>query len=205
MYVAGKEIDSIETKLSKDMDNLSEWLRCNELILNLKKGKTESMLFGTAQRIAKQRSRQLKVTISQPTPTEINSTTEYKYLGVHVDSTLNLNSHFDKCFKRASGRLRLLAKLRSYMDNATAATIYRSMILPTFTYCGILQLKLSNTQISRLSSFHSRSLKVVYGDETAGKGLMSVINANKTRACKPVRKCLDKDVWNSSFFVVNLV
>ena len=152
LYVAGKEIDSIETKLLKDMDNLSEWLRCNELILNLKKGKTESMLFGTAQRIAKQRSRQLKVTISQPTPTEINSTTEYKYLGVHVDSTLNLNSHFDKCFKRASGRLRLLAKLRSYMDNATAATIYRSMILPTFTYCGILQLKLSNTQQTFLIS-----------------------------------------------------
>ena len=80
------------------------------------------------------------------------------------------------------------------MDNATAATIYRSMILPTFTYCGILQLKLSNTQISRLSSFHSRSLKVVYGDETAGKGLMSVINANKMRACKLVRKCLVKDI-----------
>ena len=48
LYVAGREIDSIEDKLSKDMDNLSEWLRCNELILNLKKGKTESILFGTA-------------------------------------------------------------------------------------------------------------------------------------------------------------
>ena len=76
LYVAGKETDSIEIKLSKDMDNLSEWLRCNELILNLKKGKTESILFGTAQRIAKQRSGQLKVTMSQPTPTEINNTTE---------------------------------------------------------------------------------------------------------------------------------
>ena len=38
LYVAGKETDSIENNLSKDMDNLSEWLRCNELILNLKKG-----------------------------------------------------------------------------------------------------------------------------------------------------------------------
>ena len=49
LYVAGKEIDSIENKLSKDMDNLSEWLRCNGLILNPRKGKTESILFGTAQ------------------------------------------------------------------------------------------------------------------------------------------------------------
>ena len=80
------------------------------------------------------------------------------------------------------------------MDNATASTVYRTMILPTSTYCGILQLKLTNTQISRLSSFHSRSLKIVYGDETAEQGLISVINANKMRACKLVRKCLDKDI-----------
>ena len=145
LYVAGREIDSIEDKLSKDMDNLSEWLRCNELILNLKKCKTESILFGTAQRIGKQLSEPLKVTISQPTPTVINNTKDYKYLGVQVDTTLNLNSHFDKCFKRASSRLRLLANLRSSMDNTTASTIYRTMILPTFTYCGILLLKLTNT------------------------------------------------------------
>ena len=64
LYVAGKEIDSIENKLSKDMENLSRWLSSNELILNLKKGKTESILFGTAQRIAKQRNGPLKVNIS---------------------------------------------------------------------------------------------------------------------------------------------
>ena len=83
------------------------------------------------------------------------------------------------------------------MDNTTANTIYRTMILPTYTYCGILQLKLSNTQISRLSSFHSRSLRIVYGDKTAGKGLMQVINAKKLRACKFVWKCLDKDTCDN--------
>eukprot|EP00795_Rhopilema_esculentum_P008370 gene8370-14344_t len=56
LYVADKETDSIENKLSKDMENLSEWLRCNELISNLKKGKTESILFRTAQRIAAKRA-----------------------------------------------------------------------------------------------------------------------------------------------------
>ena len=158
LYVAGREIDSIEDKLSKDMDNLSEWLRCNELILNLKKGKTESILFGTAQRIGKQLNEPLKVAISQPISTVINDTKDYKYLGVQVDTTLSLNSHFDKCFKRASSRLRLLANLRSSMDNTTASTIYRTMILPTFTYCGILLLKLSvfksfNVILSILTSF----------------------------------------------------
>ena len=37
-------------------------------------------------------------------------------------------------------------------------------------------------------------MKIVYGDKTADKGLMSVINANKMRACKLVRMCLNKDI-----------
>ena len=75
LYVVGKEIDSVKTKLSKDTNNLSEWLRCNELILNLKKGKTKSILFGTGQRTASQRSGKLKFTISQPTEIMINNVT----------------------------------------------------------------------------------------------------------------------------------
>eukprot|EP00794_Sanderia_malayensis_P010621 gene10621-11746_t len=42
------------SKLTKDMDAIAKWLDQNALIINLKKGKTESLLFGTSQRIAKQ-------------------------------------------------------------------------------------------------------------------------------------------------------
>ena len=147
LYIAGKDIQSIQTKLSKDMDSLADWLRENELIINLKKGKTEFLLFGTAQRIAKH-SEPLKVSVSSPSPTVIATTKVYKYLGVYVGSLLNLNSDFDRCYKRATGRLRLLGKLRFYVDQAAASTIYRLMILPTFTYCRILHLKLTQTQIN---------------------------------------------------------
>ena len=183
LYVAYKDIESIKAKLSKDMDCLADWLKSNELVLNLKKGKTESLLFGTSQRIAKQ-TEPFEINLSHQTV--INNTTDYKYLGVRVDSSLNLNSNFNACYKKASGRLRLLAKIRSYLDQATAATIYHSMVLPTFTYCGILQLKYTNTQMSRLSSLYTRALKIVYGDVRPNQKLTSVVNANKTRACKLV-------------------
>ena len=136
-YAADKEIQVINAKLSIDMDCLADRLKGNELVLNLKKGKTESLLFGTSQRIAKQ-TEPFKIKLSNQTV--INNTIEYKYLGVYVDSSLNLNSNFHNYFKKASGRLRLLAKIRPYIDQATATTIYHSMTLPTFTYCGILQL-----------------------------------------------------------------
>ena len=86
-----------------------------------------------------------------------------------------------------------MAEIRSYLDQTTAATIYNSTVLPAFTYSGILQLKYTNTQLSRLSSLHSRALNIVFRDRRPNQKLTSVVNANNTRACKLVPKCLDKE------------
>ena len=47
--------------------------------------------------------------------------------------------------------------------------------------------------MSRLSSLHTRALKIVSGDVRPNQKLTSVVNANKTRACKLVRKCLERE------------
>ena len=79
-------------------------------------------------------------------------------------------------------------------------TIYCSMILPTFTYCGILQMKFTLTQIKKLLSFHARSLKIVFTNRIvalgSGQELPSAINANKIKAYKLVCKCLNNDCLN---------
>ena len=121
LYVVDQDIQSINAKLSKDMDCLADWLKSNELVLNLKKGKTDSLLFGTTQSIAKQ-NEPLEIKLWHET--FINNSTEYKYLGVRADSSINLNSNFNSRYEKASGRLRLLAKIRSYLDHATAAIPY---------------------------------------------------------------------------------
>ena len=62
------------------------------------------------------------------------------------------------------------------------------MILPTFTYCGILQLKLTATQA--LAPFYDHPLRIIQGKSTTKPVIQSVENANNIRACKLVRKCL---------------
>ena len=42
IYVSDKEFKIIESKLSSDMCEISNWFDENELIMNLKKGKTEA-------------------------------------------------------------------------------------------------------------------------------------------------------------------
>ena len=101
--------------------------------MNLKKGKTEALLFGTPQKVSKQ-FQDFDVYVNT---TKISITKDYKYLGVPVDSSLNMNTFFDKCYKKASSRLNLLAKLRHELDTNAAKYIYQSMIMPTCTYCGL--------------------------------------------------------------------
>ena len=122
------------------------------------------------------------------------NTKQYKFPGIEKDSILNLNTHFERCAKRASSRLRLLAKKRDSIDLTSAKAVYDSMILPTFTYFRVLQLRLTSTQAKRLSSFHDRCLKIISGNSTNPTAIQPVTSAKRTRACILVRECLDNDI-----------
>ena len=54
LFYNHKDQQEIEKVLSEEFGTLSSWLRENELILNLKEGKTEIMMFGTKQRLNRQ-------------------------------------------------------------------------------------------------------------------------------------------------------
>ena len=74
IYVCGKSVESIEQTLNKELDTVYTYLKTNELVLNLKKGKTETMLFGTAARLAKQTTNTLSVKIEDE---PVHHTTSY--------------------------------------------------------------------------------------------------------------------------------
>ena len=84
----------------------------NKLILNLKKGKTEEMIFRTARRLA-MLSRGLKVKYQHHI---VNVTTSYRFLGVYIDPSLTFNDYFMTSYKKATVRLHLLNKLRFQLD-----------------------------------------------------------------------------------------
>ena len=53
LQVAGKDVHIISTKLNEDLKNLSKWLTTNELLINLNKGKTETLVWITAKNFEK--------------------------------------------------------------------------------------------------------------------------------------------------------
>ena len=53
LYFSHKDIRGIEAAMVEDMDGVALWFQRNQLVINLKKDKTESIVFGTAKRLAK--------------------------------------------------------------------------------------------------------------------------------------------------------
>ena len=90
IYYSHKDIEVIEKKLQDDLTSITSWLQQNQLIINMKKGKTESMLFGTGKRLSTLNDRQMNLECNG---SKVNFTSHYKYLGVHLKPSLNMNDH----------------------------------------------------------------------------------------------------------------
>ena len=83
LYYGDKNTEVVNKVLNNEFQTVLNWLHENDLIVNLKPGKTETVLFGTPQKIKK--AENLKVIGNY---TQINTVTKYKYLGTILDNIL---------------------------------------------------------------------------------------------------------------------
>ena len=114
----------------------------NELILSLKKWKTEAMVF----RRSKPLSMTSKCISIKYNGNIINNATTYKYLGSQLDGNLNLDESFKGACRKASGRVHLLAKLRCHITTLAVMKIFDMVIMPLLAYSSIFNLKLTKNQ-----------------------------------------------------------
>ena len=201
VYFAHKDKAIIEDCLNEDFKNISKYLEESELIINLKEGKTESMLFATSKKLSKIDS-PLNIKYREVT---INNTNSYEYLGNQIDQSALLTINFEKRYRKASGRIRLLQRVRQYLTVEAAEKIFNMMIVPLLTYCCLLKLPLTKTQTLMLSSLRNRASSVIYGNDNREKKIVSILHHRQVKSCVTVRKCLDGTLCSSmkEYFQVN--
>ena len=156
LYFHHHDLLEIEKALSNDLDTLSTWLVDNELIINLMKGKTEIMVFGTKARLNKH-DKEINLYHNS---VKINVTNTYKYLGVQLDQSLSLNVHFNMVCKKVATRIRLLRKIRSFVTDTTALRIYQVFIMPLVTYCSLTNFYNHPSRRSTLANFENQIKRI---------------------------------------------
>lgn len=187
IYTTGKTLEEVEIKLQEDFERITKWMKMNDLTINLKKGKTECMLFGTTR---KTKDLSLQIVCQHNT---LSFTNTYKYLGIILDQSLSLADHFQATYKKASGRLYLLYKIRPYLTQQASLSIYQTMIVPLFTYCSILTLQLNETRSRKILSFEKRAKFLIYGKDSS-KDIPKIKTIANKRTCSLVYDCLKNNV-----------
>ena len=147
IHVSGSNPGEIELKLQPALDEFSAW--CDENKLTLNASKTKVMVFGTRYRVKKAKNISVKMsnTTLQVVPT-------YKYLGFTLDCHVR-NVAYMVVFKA-----NLLAKVRRYLTEETALSIYRSMILPYFDYADIVYNTANQEGLDKLQRIQNKCLKI---------------------------------------------
>ena len=156
--VASEKLSDIEAMLAEDINVLADWLEGNQLVINLKKDKTESMVFGTAKRLSKEENLSLSIAIGTRV---INFTRSYKYVGVLLDQSLIFNQQLQNVFRKTSGKLKLFQKIRSSLTIHAAETIYQSMTIPLMTYCDLIYLDLSESSLTKFQHLETRAKNIL--------------------------------------------
>ena len=83
IYIEGKTKENIDSQLNDDLRHVSSYFQSNQLVINLKKGKTEAMLFGTSKRLSSCSS---KLSLLYDNKA-IETTETYKYLFCYLYKT----------------------------------------------------------------------------------------------------------------------
>lgn len=125
-----KSVDQIRHNLQEDFDSFNDWPNQNELIINTKVRKTETMIFGTRKHINLEENTSLMIELQDRIINQSN-----RYLSLVLNNAPCMSQHIKTWIKKASTRLNLLKKVRLYVDSKTAAHIYQLMMLLILTFC----------------------------------------------------------------------
>ena len=126
------EVSAIHDTLVRELRAIECWLHLNSLFINITK--TEAMLFGTSQKVAK--INRFSVTING---SAIKHVTKFKYLGIILHEHLSWNEHVKAIVSKAGRRVGMLGRVRRYITSESANAIYISMIRPILAeyYAGV--------------------------------------------------------------------
>ena len=130
---------AIENCISK----ISSWMSTNRLKLN--SDKTEFMILGTRQQVAKMQFDGISVAAKV-----IKAKPYVRNLGVYMDSELKMNQHVQHVVRICYGKLREIASFRKYLTQDITKTLVHAVIISHIDYANSLLYWISQHLVNRL-------------------------------------------------------
>ena len=125
-------------------------------MLKLNGDKTEVMLFASKHNLRKLSQLSLEVD-----GIDIKPASTVKNLGVHFDSTMNMESYVNYLCKQAYFQLRNIGHIRRYLTHSATASLINGLITSKLDYCNALLYGLSDTQCRKLQRVQNMAARIL--------------------------------------------
>ena len=85
----------------------------------------------------------------------------YQYLGVELDHALSYDKHLDNVSNKTTQKLYIFRKIRRFIRQSTAITVYKQMILPLLEYCNILFNSGKKSKLDKIDKIQSKCIQII--------------------------------------------
>jgi hypothetical protein len=155
-FLANNRTDehNIMSKLTDCMKTIRNWMSMNRLKMN--DTKTEFILFGNQLHVKKCDTTEIIIGNDQ-----IQVRDEIKYLGVVLDSKLNMLSHIRNVCKVTSFNLYNIRKIRPHLTISSTKQLIQSLVITHLDYANSLYYGLPASTLHRLQRIQNIAAKII--------------------------------------------
>ena len=83
----------------------------------------------------------------------------YEYLGMVLDSKLAMNNYLNVIWNKTNAKIGILAKIRRFISESTAARIYKCMIRPHLDYINFVIESGSADRVSKINNIQKKAIQ----------------------------------------------
>ena len=94
----------------------------------------------------------------------LESKSDVKLLGVHIDSKLSFDLHVSEICKRAGRKLNVLGRLSKTLDVKAKFMLFNSFVLSNFNLCPVVWHYCNITNLKKIENIQKRALRLVFGN-----------------------------------------
>ena len=150
IYCSHKELQEVTLRLENDTVKLSNWFAENFMKLNEEKCHLLVLV-----------EKDLEISINIGTSV-IKESKEEKLLGVLIDQKLNFKQHLNTVCRKASQKLRALARASTSMPKEKTRMVMKAFIMSQFSYCLLIWMFQDRRVHAEINHIHERALLIAY-------------------------------------------
>ena len=148
------DADASLKSMTDCISDVRSWMISDNLMLN--DDKTEFLILGTRQQLAKVNIDNIKVGSARVSPVSA-----VRNLGSWFESQLTMSSHISKLCSVAFYHLCNIRRIRKYLSQETAGTLVHAFITSRIDYCNSLLYGLPSNQLAKIQRVLNASARLV--------------------------------------------